>query len=254
MQLLFSTILAMAMIAFAPNCIGSELSRALQSADRTEADRNRDLRSRPDVIISLLNLQPGARVADIFAGAGYYSQLLSSSVGPEGKVLLHNNKAYQSFAAQGLETRFGQAKPENIQMHIAEVTDLNLGIGQLDAAIMVMSYHDLYFVNEADGWPAIDARKFLSQVFAALKPGGRFLIVDHAASKGADKSTAQSLHRIDPDFAQEDIQSHGFELVAASPVLKNNQDDHSTNVFDPAIRGQTDRFVMVFGKPLALTP
>ena len=250
MPFMLTVILVLGLAVFTPNVFCSELGRVLNDADRSLVDRERDIRSRPDVIISLLNLKPGDQVADIFAGTGYYSELLGSVVGARGTVLLHNNAVYNAFSVKGLDERFVDGRPGNIQLHVAEADNLMLGDGKLDAVIMVLAYHDLYFVNESDGWHAIDVNKFLSQIFTSLKPGGRFLIIDHAARSGGDKSTAQTLHRIDPDFARRDIESHGFELIASSDVLENRDDNHLISVFDPSVRGQTDRFILVFGKPI----
>jgi predicted methyltransferase len=111
-----------------------------------------------------------------------------------------------------------------------------------------MSYHDLYHVDEPNGWRAIDADNFIGQIHTALKPGGRFLVVDHYAAPGTGKDSAQELHRIDVDFAKKDITAHGFKLVAQSDVLRNPDDDYNIMVFDPQVRGKTDRFVLLFEK------
>lgn len=247
MKQLYRTII---IALFALPVFASDLIGVLNDDARTKADQARDLRDRPEVIISLLDISEGDQIADIFAGGGYYSQLLAAVVGRKGKVLLHNNAAYREFAAEGIEARFQKHKPGNLIMHDAEADDLKLGNGKLDAAMIVMSYHDLYFVDKENGWETIDSAAFLTQVFNALKPGGRFLIVDHTAAPGSGKSSAQTLHRIDPAFAEIDIEQYGFELVAESPVLRNPMDDYAMSVFEPSIRGKSDRFVHVYDKPI----
>jgi len=104
----------------------------------------------------------------------------------------------------------------------------------------------LYWVEEEGGWPAIDADGFLKQLHTALKPGGRPLIVDHAAKAGSGKAPAQSLHRIDEAFAKQDITNHGFELEKTWDGYRNSADDLTKMVFDPAIRGKTDRFTHLY--------
>ena len=222
---------------------------ALARPGRLPADLERDARSRPDAVLPLLQLQPGDRVADIWAGGGYYSELIASVVGEQGEVLLVNNAAYAAFAAEALAERQSGRDPGSITVHTREAEDLELGENALDAALIVMSYHDLYHVDEANGWRAIDPAHFLDQIFRALKPGGRFLVVDHHAQPGSGKSSAQDLHRIDVAFARADIAAHGFVLVEESDVLRNPADDYSVMVFDPRVRGKTDRFVLVFKKP-----
>lgn len=225
------------------------LSVFVQAApDRLDSDVERDIRSRPDITLPLLQLKPGDRVADIFGGGGYYSELIAARVGESGEVLLLNNDAYAQFAASALELRMTDRDMGSVTLHNREPDDLDLGVGTLDAALIVMSYHDLYYVDEAAGWPAIDADDFLDQISLALKLGGRFLIVDHHAAQGSGSDSAQSLHRIDVEFAKQDIASHGLKLVEQLDLLRNVDDDHSINVFDPAVRGKTDRFILVFEK------
>jgi len=117
--------------------------------------------------------------------------------------------------------------------------------------MIVMSYHDIYLTDISNGWTLIDGKNFLGQIHHALKVGGRFLIVDHEAKPGTGKSMAQNLHRIESSFAIADIESHGFKLTGESDVLRNPDDDLSVMVFDPAIRGKTDRFILVFEKVAA---
>ncbi|MBT4521173.1 MAG: class I SAM-dependent methyltransferase [Halieaceae bacterium] len=223
------------------------LTKVLADPDRSIADQKRDARSRPDVVIELLGIGEGDRVADIFAGGGYYSELLGSVVSPGGDVLLHNNKAYLGFAAKALDARFAKGAPPGVTRHDREVDDLDLGEGNLDAAMIIMSYHDLY--HSSEGWPTIDVADFMGQIVKALKPGGRFLIVDHQGAVGTGSSAAQDLHRIDEAFARKDVESYGLKYVASSDVLRNPDDDFSLSPFDPKVRGITDRFILVFEKP-----
>lgn len=225
----------------------ASIDEVLASPNRLEADRERDARSHPEVVLELLQLGPGDRVVDIFAGSGYYSELLGMLVAPDGEVLMHNNQAYLGFVGDALEKRFEGRELSDITRHDREVTDMDLGVNSLDAAMIIMSYHDLYHVDE--GWPLMDVADFMGQIFKALKPGGRFLLVDHAAVDGSDISTAQQLHRIDEAFVKQDVESYGLLFTASSDVLRNPDDDRSLLVFDPAIRGKTDRFILVFEKP-----
>lgn len=222
---------------------------AIAAAGRSEADIARDARSRPDIVLPQLKLNAGDSVLDFFGGSGYYSELLASIVGPDGKVLLHNNEAYYTFVVAAFQQRFPDGLQSPIVDFIQEVEELGLEDNSLDAAMIIMSYHDLYVVDEATGWREIDARNLLGQIRDALKPGGRFIIVDHAAAEGTGSSSAQTLHRIEESFAREDIVSNGFRFVASVSGLENPADDYTINVFGPSVRGKTDRFVLVFEKP-----
>lgn len=225
------------------------ISEAIKAPDRLPSDRARDMRSDPETTLPLLDLQPGDRVADIWAGGGYYSELIGRIVGDSGEVLLINNAAYAQFAGPALEERQNGRDLGPVTIHTREAENLDLGESSLDAALIIMSYHDLYHVDESGGWTAIDAENFLAQIITALKPGGRFLVVDHHAAEGTGKTSAQDLHRIEVEFAKRDIASAGFRLAGSSDALRNFNDDYSLSVFDPAVRGSTDRFILVFEKP-----
>ena len=234
--------------SFAAPALAGNVEDAMAKPGRLAKDIERDKRSRPEVVIPMLELGPGDRVVDIFGGGGYYSELLASVVGPKGEVLLHNNKAYKGFVGDALTERMQDRDPGSITIHDREVGNLDLGTNALDAAIIIMSYHDLFFVEPETGWDAIDADDFLQQIYRGLKPGGRFLIVDHQAEAGTGSEAAQELHRIEQGFAVADIEAAGFQLAGASDALRNRTDDHSLMVFDEAIRGKTDRFILVFRK------
>ena len=238
----------LALTLVSPWAIANSIDEAMNKPGRLESDIARDGRSHPEAVLPLLALEPGDRVADIWAGGGYYSELIASIVGEKGEVLLVNNKAYAQFASKGIARRFDDRDIGSVTVHQREAEDLDLGENALDAALIIMSYHDLYHVDEPSGWRAIDAADFLGQIHRALKPGGRFLIVDHQAEPGSGKSAAQDLHRIELKFAKQDIASHGFKLVGSSDALRNPADDYSIQVFKPEVRGKTDRFVLVFEK------
>lgn len=240
-------LLPILMMALVVPLQAATIEEAKTHPDRLKADLERDERSRPGRVIRLLALEEGDRVADIFAGGGYYSELIGRVVSPGGEVLLHNNKAYINFVGEALEQRLGDREVPGVTRHDRELSDLDLGENNLDAALIIMSYHDLY--HTAEGWPAIDVDHFMGQIVKALKPGGRFLLVDHAAKSGTGKSAAQDLHRIEESFVREDVESRGLRFVESSDALSNSKDDRSLSPFNPIVRGQTDRFILVFEKP-----
>jgi len=116
-----------------------------------------------------------------------------------------------------------------------------------DVVWLHLFYHDLHTVLiQKKGATAAD---FNRAVYDRLKPGGFYVIVDHAAAAGAGTGGAQSLHRIDPASVREEVEAAGFVLDAESTMLANKDDPHSIKVFDPSIKGQTDRFAYRFVKP-----
>jgi predicted methyltransferase len=247
--LLSSLLLTLAGCASTGKASHNAIADAIDNPARSDADRERDARDKPQVVLKLVGFKRGMVIADIFGGGGYYSEILSGLVGPKGKVRLINNAAYDGYAKKGLTARLTGNRLPNVRYEVSSPDAMQLGNETLDGALIVMSYHDLYVADPKDGWPAIDASQFIDQIVTALKPGGKLLIVDHAANEGTGKTDAQLLHRIEEKFAIQDFKSHGLEFVGSITDLKNSTDDHSLNVFNAAIKGKTDRFVHVYRKP-----
>ena len=230
---------------------------AMEKKGRLAQDISRDNRSRPEKVIPLLRLESGDRVADIFGGGGYYSELLASIVGHQGEVILHNNDGFEAWGINGLNDRFAQNRdPGNITRHTRSGINLDLESQSLDGILIVMAFHDLYVIPKryngkeyvAVGNPA-NTEYFLEQIFSALKPGGRFVVVDHSADASMDLETLTDLHRIEESFARQEIESAGFKFIESSEALRNPTDDGRLIVFDLDIQGKTDRFIFAFERP-----
>jgi predicted methyltransferase len=223
-----------------------DIAAVLASPTRSAADRERDTRDQPAEVLALAGFGRGDTVGDILAGGGYYSEILGGIVGPQGRVLLVNDTSYDAFGKKDLAVRLADDRLPNVQRVTGPPDALGMGENVLDGAVIVMSYHDLYWVEEKR--PKIDAGRFLDQIARALKPGGVLLVVDHSAREGTGSGVASTLHRIEQSFAIADFRAHGFELVRTSDVLRHPDDDRSLNVFEPSIRGKTDRFVHLYRK------
>jgi predicted methyltransferase len=230
-------------------CCFAVWSSAFAVAPRSAADSERDARERPAEVMAFAGIAPGMHVADVFGGAGYYSELLSQAVGASGKVLLVNNPPYARYAREGLESRFADGRLSAVERREMPSDKLGLGESSLDRIVMVMAFHDLYWVAPEDGWPAIDAAAFIAQLHRALKPGGVLLIVDHVAATGSAGRDAQTLHRIEPAFVRSTLETAGFRFDGESDLLRNRDDPLSDSVTAPSVRGQTDRFVHRYLKP-----
>ena len=189
-------------------------------------------------------------VLDLWSGGGYYTELLSYIVGASGQVVSHNNTPYLQFAKDDLAVRFAPGRLPNVERLLAENNQLALPAGRFDAVLMTNVYHDIYFVDEKEGWPRIDGPKLMAEVFLSLKPGGVLGVTDHAAVPGAPPETGGTLHRIDPGLLKREITAAGFVLEAESDVLVNPEDDRTKSAFDPSVQGRTDQVVLRFRKPL----
>jgi predicted methyltransferase len=220
---------------------------AVAHSGRPAADLKRDALDDPADILRLTGIKPGMRVADVLAGDGYYSELLSYLVGPTGKVLLINNEAYDHWS-DGLPARLAGNRLPNVEHQTVDLAHMGLRDGSLDAVLLVKVYHDLYWIDTEGHWPAIDVHAVLGQLSRALKPGGVLLVVDHSAKSGTGSSAATSLHRIDEAYAIKDFESHGLTVVAKSDLLRRPDDARDQLTYKGPMVGKTDRFVLVFRK------
>lgn len=251
---------ALPIVAFLHIAVAAAASglEGLALSGRLSIDIARDEHSKPDLIVPLLKLKKGDRVMDIFAGGGYYSEILAAVVGHTGEVILHNNLGFRAWGINILNARFNDRQaPPNITRYDRELKNLGLASESLDAAIMVMAFHDLYVVPTRYngekyvpvGKPA-DVDAFGAQILGALRPGGRLVVIDHAAGDSMSRADALELHRLHERYARAELERLEFEYVGRSDVLSNPADDYEAIVFDPHVKGHTDRFVLVFQKGL----
>ena len=193
-------------------------------------------------VIAFTGVRPGDRVADIVGGR--LTSALARAVGPTGKVYAVETaevvKAHSDLP--GRMAPLAQAYPQVVISTDPVATPLPTG---LDAVFIRQNYHDLYdkFMGPADV-PA-----FNRAVYKALKPGGVYVVLDHAAVAGSGVGATETLHRIDPARVKADAMAAGFKLDAESPILMNASDDHTKIVFDPSVRDHTDQFLFRFRKP-----
>ena len=193
-------------------------------------------------VIEFIGLKKGDKVADIVAGR--LTASLAQAVGPSGRVYAIETAEVVKTHPEALTRMQALAVQSPNIIVSAEPVASALPSG-LDAVFIRQNYHDLYdkFMGPADV-PA-----FNKAVFAALKPGGVYVVLDHAALAGTGLGATDTLHRIDPARVKSDAMAAGFKLDAESSILANSDDDHTKNVFDPSVRGHTDQFLLRFKKP-----
>jgi predicted methyltransferase len=223
------------------------IKAAVANPQRADADVLRDPARKPTEVLSFLGIDSGMRVLDVFAGGGYYTEILDSVVGKDGKVLTHNNTAYLSFVGPQIVQRFADGRLKNSEQVIAEANELVLEDNSLDAAVMILAYHDFFFGNEQYAWPDADETAFLQTLCKAMKPGAILGVADHIDTSGGDVTeVAFNLHRVDPARVMADMTGSCFDLEAESNVLRNTTDDHSKSAVIPEMSGKTDRFLYKF--------
>lgn len=226
---------------------GDLYDAAVAHSGRPAADLHRDATDHPAELLRLAGIRPGMRVADVLAANGYYSELSSYVVGPEGKVLLINNAAYDVWSP-GLGARLAGNRLPNVEHLTVDLDDMHLPTESLDAVLLIKVYHDLYMATSHGEWPKIDVGRVLSQLAHALKPGGTLLLVDHSAREGTGSSVATSLHRIEEAYAIKDFEAHGFKVAAKSDLLRRADDARDQLSYKGPMEGKTDRFIVVFRK------
>jgi len=219
--------------------------KAVSHTARPDADRKRDALDRPADMLRLAGIKPGMQVADLMAADGYYTEMLSRIVGMKGHVLMLNNAAYDRWSPDWPK-RIENNRLPNVEHRTVDLNHMDLAAGSLDAVLMIKIYHDLYWIDPKGVWPKVDVPAVLDQLARALKPGGVLLVVDHSAKAGTGKGEATRLHRIEEAFAKQDIESHGFELVAHSDVLRKPDDKRELLSYEGPGFGHTDRFALVF--------
>jgi len=201
-------------------------------------------------LIRFATVTEGATVIDVYPGNGDWTRIFSDVVGPEGRVysFVPAEVAHFKNDPVGLMRTLAQESGrENVDAVSAAVVAIAKVAPAADVVWMHLFYHDLHTpLVQAKGATA-DA--FNRAVFASLKPGGRYIIVDHVAARGSGTTDTPSLHRIDPASVVEEVQAAGLVLDAQSDLLANREDPHEIKVFDPAIKGETDRFAYRFSKP-----
>lgn len=225
------------------------IQAAIDNSQRPEADRGRDAGRKPGEVLSFVGLRPGMTVLDVFSGGGYYSEILSHLLGPDGQVIAHYNEAYQIFSGKEFEARYAGDRLNNVWTYNSEANEIDLDEGSVDVAVFILGFHDIYYKPKDGNWPSIDAKLFMENVYRALAPAGTFVVVDHAAIDGSTSETGNTVHRIDQEIVMSILTEVGFEYVGSSDALRHPEDDRTLLVFAPFLRGKTDRFILKFRKP-----
>lgn len=226
---------------------GDAIARAVADTSRPTSHTARDAKRHPAKILKAAGVKPGDTVADLGAFGGYYTALLSRVVGAEGTVYAMDYglaiEKLPQFNLGRLTPAYMQQDPrENVVFTVQKRFDALKATKPLDAAFIVQHYHDTIWTGE-------DRIEMGKAILRALKPGGRFVVIDHSAVAGAGEQVSQTLHRVDPARVRSEMLAAGFELAGDYDYLANPDDARDLMIANPAIRGKTDRFVLVFQKP-----
>ncbi len=214
---------------------------ALADARRPAAEVARDAARKPAEMLAFGHVEPGDRIADIRPEEGYFTRLFANVVGPQGRVYAFvptRTAERENAFADALAAEYGNV------VRVTGALDAMSFPEPLDAVFMVQEYHDFHI----PGFNT-DVGRMNKAVFDALKPGGYYVVIDHAGRPGTGNTEVQTLHRIEGDFLRREVEAAGFVFDGESQAIRNPQDDLSINVFDERVRFRTDQFVYRFRKP-----
>jgi predicted methyltransferase len=222
-----------------PAATPAHIKRAIESPERTPEQRARDYYRKPAEILTLSGIEEGDRIIEIAAFGQYFTTMLVAAIGPSGHVDMYDLPYTERMA--GTASREFDAKHANAAYHLVNYNDVTLPQG-VDSVWNVLYYHDL----QPQG---IDTAAFNRKIFAALKPGGIYLVIDHKAEDGSGWRDAATIHRMGVDTIKQEVLAAGFELAQESDLLANPADDRTKMVFAPGTRGTTDQALFIFRKP-----
>jgi predicted methyltransferase len=223
--------------------VPAAVSAAVADSGRPQADKDKDSGRKPAESVAFAGIKKGDKVADLLAGGGYFTRIFSKVVGDSGMVY-----------ATGFPPRPGATGPSPLETLAADPAYKNVKVlsgppaeikfpEPLDVVWTSLNYHDIHNAGAQDA--------FNKAAFDALKPGGTYLVIDHAAAAGSGTNDTKTLHRIDGALVKKEVEAAGFKSAGEGSFLKNEKDPHTANVHDEAqgLRWHTDQFVLKFTKP-----
>lgn len=234
----------------------AQIAAIVNSPDRTAADRENDRRRKPEQILGFVGLRPGMVALDVVAGGGYTTELLARGIGPTGKVFgqaqpLDPNRAVPAGArpvGAGVLDREARLATANVAaapialvlQRLVDPVPPELAQGKLDLVTLMFNYHDLGFLGEGRA-------QMNRAIFAALKPGGVYILADHSGRPGTGISESTTLHRIEEAFLRSEVEAAGFKLLASGSFLRNPADPRDKETPEPPML--KDEFILKFVKP-----
>ncbi|MDE2502777.1 MAG: class I SAM-dependent methyltransferase, partial [Burkholderiales bacterium] len=220
------------------------------AADRTPGDRALDARRKPAALLDFIGVRPGMIALDVAAGGGYTSELLARAIGPAGAVYGQSapprSPAPARTSATALAAREHRLEADHVpaaqliavQQRFEDPVPAVLADGGIDLVTLVFNYHDF-------GHMGVDRARFNRALFKALKPGGLYVVVDHAGRPGTGISESGTLHRVEESLVRREIEAAGFRFVAAGDFLRDPADPRDAR--QPAV--PEDAFALKFVRP-----
>ncbi len=215
----------------------AHIRAAVESSERSDEETARDINRLPAHILTLADLNEGDTVIELSVLGQYYSKIIANAIGSNGRLYMYDLVAFEGFGAEA-GNAFA-ASHANTEYNLQDYDNADYP-ANADAAYLINGYHDL---PARDNDPAVMNR----MLYAALRPGGKYIVIDHKAVDGAGWSVADTIHRIDADTIIDEVRAAGFELIVDSSLLAHPEDSREAGPF--SMQGLTDRAVFIFQKP-----
>jgi predicted methyltransferase len=225
--------------------VAADYGPILADAARSEADKKDDAARKPAEVLEFAQIRRGDTVLELEVGRGWMTDILAAAVGPTGKVITQNPPEF-TYSSPALATRRATGRLANVTETTSHFDELKVPDHSVDKVLWVLGPHELYFKPPPANTSLGDPAKTFAEIKRVLKPGGKLVIMDHAADAGAPATIAQTLHRIDPALAMKMATDAGFKVEAKSDILANPADDRTKPVFNNTIRRHTDQFLWRF--------
>jgi predicted methyltransferase len=220
------------------------IAAAVADSGRPAEDTARDANRKPGATLAFAGVKPGMKVLELAPGKGYYTRLLSATVGSTGKVFSVTSPPKPGAPPPPVQAIAADPHYSNVTAIVKATTAEPLVVPEkVDLVWTSQNYHDFHNI------PDVDIATINKRVFDALRPGGIYLVLDHSAQAGSGARDTNTLHRIDEDTVKQEVEAAGFKLVGESKILRNKADTRTAKVFDPSIQGHTDQFILKFSKP-----
>lgn len=219
------------------------IEQAVADPSRPAAFKAADLLRKPSETLAFSGVRRGMAVGEFYPAGGYFTRMLSDIVGPSGHIYAIENAGWND-SVKDDKTMLAEGKWNNVSLEVKPFGTVSFP-RPLDLAWVTQNYHDLKIRKYGN----VDTIAFDRAVYAALKPGGIFFILDHQGPLGMDEAEIAKMHRINRDDVVREVTSVGFKLASEGSFLRRSADDHKKPIFDPAIRGRTDQYALRFVKP-----
>ncbi len=224
------------------------IAKAVADPGRPAQDKEADAQRKPAETLAFAGIKPGQKIAELLPGRGYFTRLFSKAVGPKGHIYAYPPPRRPNAPADAPNPAAAvtaiAADPAYSNVTVETFSPGKLSVAEpVDVVWTSRNYHDLHNI------PNADINAFNKSVFDALKPGGLYIVLDHAAVSGSGTHDTSTLHRIDPEAVKSEVTAAGFVLAGQSDVLHSVDDQHTAPVSDSSVKGKTDQFILKFRKP-----